>query len=998
MSKSILRITDGTAAGTVDFIGGPLYVRSWAPVVPGYKDGGQYIDPPIAPGRRIAFYMRENAIERLDFAQRADSGDSGDEQLGRLIRLLDRAAEHWTTNGRKPPIWLEVRNPRQANIRYAKIVAGRLTGMDNQFASPYLQDEGCTIVEAGLTVLLERRNFNDAIPGTTSSLALTGNARTINMLFDHSFERPYSLGIVWLNRNSNYSREIVTSPVYHGDVALKITADSTGGAVRQVVYGLVAGTTATCTVMVKVETGTARLQVYDGSGWTSGVSDTTTSTSWTQLSVSKTVPFSGEINFALELVNTNDVAYFDYATVNYTYGKSATATTDQLYFANGRVEYPITHIYHYDASLTSFSSNLVGTSTPYALLPSTVQVGDYIAFGAAGATILDGGGPFTNILFDISTAADITLNWKYMDKFGSLQDLSVIDNTENFSVLGENIVQLTRDSTWGDEFINSRRAWWIVATVATVGSTTPPQQDTFDPFPISDNYVELPAASLGGDTPPTVDLRVTNEGAATIVPREEFLGSGNDDGYWDLGPPSAGVLGGATITIGQDSAALIRYPDVSIPQGAQISRARFTAISNGGSTGTWNARLYIEQSDDAAVLTTDSGEPTNRTWSDDLRDWNIDADFWNANTGYQFNGPEVTSMVQEIVDRPGWVEDNAMCFKIQDWVVGATDNRSFEAYETEAGAWQLIIEYVNAELYTTNIILGARNMSRGADFRSVINITPLHRDAMSVALGTNTIWQEAYRDGPPHTARWHPMVSMTAALATQEGGVFLDRAIITIPTDLASSFAGNFRAFIRAYNQSAPTTSDTPMFRLRVSTGGESFFTQSTALSVLETPELLDLGIITIPDFDVSPQNLDMLTVVLGVQMRASGATDLSLLDLILIPVDEWTAEVKSPLAVSGAQTAGKTVEIKSVNTAGKLKSTMVTEEGKTVVWRVSGTQMNPPLDETTRIYFVTSTDETIGGTASGGDQLSNKASWGNLAYSLTAEYVNSYLLYGSAL
>jgi hypothetical protein len=999
MSASIFRITDGTAAGTVDFIGGPLYIVNWAPVIPKYKGGGQYIDPPISPGRRIAFYMRENAVERVDFAQRANDGDSADQQLARLVRLLDRAAAHWATHGREAPIWLEARNPRQTNIRYAKIVSGQLAGHGNQFAMPYLQDEGCVVVEPNLSFLLERRDFTTALPGTTAALPLTGNARTINMLFDHSFERPADPDPIWQNRNSNFTRESVTTPVYHGTSALKLTATSTGGGVAQAITGLEIGSSVTCTVWTKVETGTARLQVYDGTGYTGGSSDTSTSTSWAQLSVNKTVPASGTINFVLELVALNDVAYFDDAVVNLTYGKVATATTDKIYFSNGRGEIPITHIYHYDDSLTTFSSNLVGASKPVAFLPATVQVNDYVAFGASATSVANGGAAFMNILMDISTAADATLEWKYIDNAGAQQDLNVVDNTEDFSVTGENIVQLTRPSTWGPRTLNSVEAWWVLAKVTAVSSTTPPQLDTFDPFPISDNHIEIPSASLTGDNPPTVDLSIVNEGAATIAQIFEFVTTGNDDGFFDtaVGPPTGGDLTGLTEDLAQDSAIAVRFSSMSIPQGAKIVYARFYATSNGGTSGAWNSTLSIENVDDSSSLSA-SEDIEARNWDPDNRTWIIDPDWWNEYSGYQFAGPRVDSMVQTVVDRSGWADGNAMTFMIKDTVVGATDDRSFEMFETEPFAWRLVIQYVDDKLFSTNIVMGARSVSRGANFRSVVNLTPYQRDAMTIFLDNGTDWSIMFGDGPPHAHEYHPVVSLDAATASSEGGTYLDRTVVTIPPDLSSSFSGGFRVFLRSYNHTAPTAIASPLFRLRTAISGSSFYTQSVSPNALNIPEMLDLGVITIPEYAISDQNTEMLDIELAIQMKSSDATVVSLLDLVLIPVDEWTAEVTAPRSINASHSAGKTVEVKSVNTAGRLKVTMVDDSGRTAVWRPSGSKLSPPLDETTRLYFATRTDQTVAEVGELGSEISNQASWSNLTYSVQAQFVNSYLLYAGAL
>lgn len=219
MGYPIFKITDGTAANTVDFIGGPLYIKSWAPLIPGYKSGGVYIDSPLSPGRRLAFYTKENVIERVDFAQKRQTPEDADRDLARLVWLLDRAAQHWTTNGRKSPVWMEVKSAKHSASKYAKIVAGQLSGLSNRFSAPYLQQGDCGIVEPELTVLIERKDFTSVPPGQTEALPLTGNEQITQLLHDPSFEEGISRYDYWYERNSNYTTEFVTTPVLHGRYA-----------------------------------------------------------------------------------------------------------------------------------------------------------------------------------------------------------------------------------------------------------------------------------------------------------------------------------------------------------------------------------------------------------------------------------------------------------------------------------------------------------------------------------------------------------------------------------------------------------------------------------------------------------------------------------------------------------------------------------------------------------------------------------------------------------
>ena len=90
-------------------------------------------------------------------------------------------------------------------------------------------------------------------------------------------------------------------------------------------------------------------------------------------------------------------------------------TLDEVFINNQRNVANISHIFNYDASGGTYSSNLIGASLPYSLFPSSTAVGDAVYFGSQ--TLTDSG-PFNSVVLDIGTAAaatSFTILWRYWD-------------------------------------------------------------------------------------------------------------------------------------------------------------------------------------------------------------------------------------------------------------------------------------------------------------------------------------------------------------------------------------------------------------------------------------------------------------------------------------------------------------------------------------------------------------------------------------------------------
>jgi hypothetical protein len=113
-----------------------------------------------------------------------------------------------------------------------------------------------------------------------------------------------------------------------------------------------------------------------------------------------------------------------------------------------------------------------------------------------------------------------------------------------------------------------------------------------------------------------------------------------------------------------------RFENVSIPKGAKISNAMLGVFCNGGADVSIKVKYSGESSDNANPLTTTAYDLTKRAKTsasviDTPAPWTKSA--WN-------NSPDLTSVVQEIVNRSGWQSGNALLLFAED--SGSSSSRS----------------------------------------------------------------------------------------------------------------------------------------------------------------------------------------------------------------------------------------------------------------------------------------------------------------------------------
>lgn len=221
-----------------------------------------------------------------------------------------------------------------------------------------------------------------------------------------------------------------------------------------------------------------------------------------------------------------------YAYNSITYGQAA-SSTNPIQIVSKRYDCNITHIYRYDSSATSWSSNLAGGSLPFNILPSSTTANDAVYFGIN--TALSNSGPFFNLVFNIGTpATGIAGNWEVYT--GSWVNLYGSDGTQtppisglltdgggsgtplsSFTKAGLGVVSFTAGGG-GYTSVNlntllggsapSVAGFWVRFRVVSVVTPSVPQQSTQQIFTATRPYININSASIGGDIPAITKLTV----------------------------------------------------------------------------------------------------------------------------------------------------------------------------------------------------------------------------------------------------------------------------------------------------------------------------------------------------------------------------------------------------------------------------------------------------------------------------------------------------------
>ena len=171
---------------------------------------------------------------------------------------------------------------------------------------------------------------------------------------------------------------------------------------------------------------------------------------------------------------------------------------------------------------------------------------------------------------------------------------------------------------------------------------------------------------------------------------EERQSGSNYFGSRDL---ELGTLKGKPQTVG------VRFPNVKVPAGATIMAAHIEFTAEENDNGPANLQIYGEASDNATPFENKRHNISNRPKTTAFGDWANVGEFIKNKRHWSINFAPV---VQEIVNRSGWQEGNAMAF-----IITGDGQRSAWSVDGKPGdAPMLYIEYeVNGSVQASAIEL-----------------------------------------------------------------------------------------------------------------------------------------------------------------------------------------------------------------------------------------------------------------------------------------------------
>jgi hypothetical protein len=133
----------------------------------------------------------------------------------------------------------------------------------------------------------------------------------------------------------------------------------------------------------------------------------------------------------------------------------------------------------------------------------------------------------------------------------------------------------------------------------------------------------------------------------------------------------------------------LRFTDIFVPVGATIANAYIQFTCDEATSSACSLEIRGEATDHSAPLTSASWDLSGRTTTNAAVTWTPDAWASVGESSVKQRTPDISSIVQEIVNRPGFTPSGAITL-----IITGTGTRTAEAYEgASAAAARLIIEY-----------------------------------------------------------------------------------------------------------------------------------------------------------------------------------------------------------------------------------------------------------------------------------------------------------------
>jgi hypothetical protein len=134
----------------------------------------------------------------------------------------------------------------------------------------------------------------------------------------------------------------------------------------------------------------------------------------------------------------------------------------------------------------------------------------------------------------------------------------------------------------------------------------------------------------------------------------------------------------------------MRFSNFNVPQGATITRAYVQFMTDEVNTETTNLTIQGQAADNAAIFTFGAFNISSRPRTAASASWSPVPCTTVGLSGPDQRTPELKSVIQEIVNRPGWMSGNSLAI-----IITGTGHRTARAFEYGTGTEMLHVEFTS---------------------------------------------------------------------------------------------------------------------------------------------------------------------------------------------------------------------------------------------------------------------------------------------------------------
>jgi hypothetical protein len=234
-------------------------------------------------------------------------------------------------------------------------------------------------------------------------------------------------------------------------------------------------------------------------------------------------------------------------------------------------------------------------------------------------------------------------------------------------------------------------AWSKLSGPGTVTFTDATAVDTTASFSQAGSYLlQLNANDTAATTSDTMTVTVQPAGGGSTRTIEVRVAAGSDDAEQALSGSMSLSSTDLELTTDGSTQQVVgtRFVGVQIPRGATVTSAYVQFQVDEVSTGVSSMTIRAENSDNAATYTSGSGTITARAVTGSVS-WTPPGWPTINVAGTDQRTADISSLVQAVVNRTGWVAGNALALQFS-----GTGRRTAEAFEgSTTGAALLHVEY-----------------------------------------------------------------------------------------------------------------------------------------------------------------------------------------------------------------------------------------------------------------------------------------------------------------